>query len=248
MARKAIPIEVKNNIMIKSKRRCAYCFGLYNDLNVKNGQIAHIDRDNENNLEENLAYLCLDHHNLYDTKYRQTVSFYPNELLYYKKKLEEYIRENLDLLNNSSQTFNNKICNSHDYEMFLNIKEICLDTGNLDRLINFNFGKIVPESYFCIDKENTILLYDYFYMAKNNINYYFRDPKLDEFFNNFLYYLSLATERLSNSYIINQNNSIQLNNSLNKTKDAKEFYEYVENIKMSFTAFLNRAIKLGLFS
>lgn len=248
MPRKKIPAKTHSNILIKSKRRCALCFGLHNNLEVKEGQLAHIDRNNENNLEENLAYLCLQHHNLYDTNYRQTANYTPGELIYYKNKLEEYVEKNLVLLDNSHQTSNNKVYNSHDYEMFLNIIEICLKTGNLNRLIYFQFGRVVPENYFCIDEENSILLADYFRILKHDVNYYFRDTELETLFNRFLHYLFLATDRISNSYYITQNYYLQLNNNFNKGMEAKEFDNYVQNMEIAFRKFQNRAIELGLIS
>jgi len=67
------------------------CYKLDSDLSWKHGQIAHIDRNASNNLKENLAYLCQKHHNLYDSKFSQTQSFTPNELLSYKQDLLNHI-------------------------------------------------------------------------------------------------------------------------------------------------------------
>ena len=72
MSRKAVSEKIQAGILCKCRRRCALCFGLDNDFSEKKGQIAHIDRDNTNNNEENLVFLCLDHHNLYDSKFKQT--------------------------------------------------------------------------------------------------------------------------------------------------------------------------------
>jgi len=44
------------------------CFFLNGDLTQKQGQIAHVDHDSSNSEEENLAFLCFAHHNLYDRK------------------------------------------------------------------------------------------------------------------------------------------------------------------------------------
>jgi len=56
------------DILIKSGRRCCLCFGLNGDLSIKPGQIAHLDRDPTNSSPDNLAFLCLPHHDEYDTK------------------------------------------------------------------------------------------------------------------------------------------------------------------------------------
>jgi|JI10StandDraft_1071094.scaffolds.fasta_scaffold38193_4 hypothetical protein len=67
MARKAIPDATQADILLKSRRRCCLCFWLDGEDGVKKGQLAHLDGDNENPAEDNLAFLCLEHHDEYDT-------------------------------------------------------------------------------------------------------------------------------------------------------------------------------------
>jgi len=85
--RTSVPTEIAQRVLILSKRRCSLCDGLEGDQTVKEGQFAHIDRNPENSQEENLVYLCLKHHNLYDTTYRQSKRFTPDEIKHYKKTL-----------------------------------------------------------------------------------------------------------------------------------------------------------------
>jgi hypothetical protein len=56
------------------------------DLSVKDGQLAHIDRDPANAAEDNLIFLCLLHHNLYDTKPSQSKGWLPAELAEIKRR------------------------------------------------------------------------------------------------------------------------------------------------------------------
>jgi hypothetical protein len=67
MARKAIPDATQTNIFLKSRRRCSLCFWLKGEDEVKKGQLAHLDGDNENASEDNLVFLCLEHHDEYDS-------------------------------------------------------------------------------------------------------------------------------------------------------------------------------------
>ncbi len=85
--RKKLPPKLEVRILTLSKRRCALCFGLYSDLDVKRGQIAHLDRHRTNNDEDNLIYLCLPHHDEYDTKPSQSKRFTPGELRKYRGQL-----------------------------------------------------------------------------------------------------------------------------------------------------------------
>lgn len=73
-----------------SKRRCAFCFGLERDLAQKDGQIAHIDRDHSNPEFDNLAFLCLEHHNQYDSKTSQSKGLASRELKAYQLRLFEF--------------------------------------------------------------------------------------------------------------------------------------------------------------
>lgn len=89
--RSPVSSEVERDIVIQSKRRCCLCFGLHGDDNEKQGQLAHIDRDFSNSEESNLAYLCLEHHNEYDSIPSQTRRFKSDELRYYKTRLYKHL-------------------------------------------------------------------------------------------------------------------------------------------------------------
>lgn len=91
MTRKTIHKKTEIAILTKSHRRCALCFHLDFDFKYKKGQIAHIDRDHKNNAEENLVYLCLKHHDEYDTMPSQSKRFKPEELKKAKSELEHNI-------------------------------------------------------------------------------------------------------------------------------------------------------------
>jgi hypothetical protein len=85
--RKSIPAEVQTKILVDSARRCALCFGLDGDLEQKRGQIAHADGDASNAEESNLVFLCIDHHDQYDSRTSQSKGITKLELLEYKSRL-----------------------------------------------------------------------------------------------------------------------------------------------------------------
>ncbi len=74
-------------VLLDAERRCALCFGLEGDLKRKRGQVAHIDQDPLNSQEDNLVYLCLEHHDEYDSKTRQVKGITEIELREYKRRL-----------------------------------------------------------------------------------------------------------------------------------------------------------------
>jgi hypothetical protein len=69
--RKRTPGPTELSILDKSRRRCALCFQLVGDLKETRGQIAHLDGNPANAAEDNLVWLCLEHHSLYDSRTSQ---------------------------------------------------------------------------------------------------------------------------------------------------------------------------------
>lgn len=87
MARRAISDEVVTGVLLSSRRRCCVCFGLNRDLSLKAGQIAHLDQNNANNAEDNLAFLCLTHHDEFDNKTSQRKGLTKGEVKAYRSEL-----------------------------------------------------------------------------------------------------------------------------------------------------------------
>lgn len=86
--RKHVPSDVEVRVLEKSRRRCCLCFSLDGDFKEKEGQIAHLDRNPANCAESNLAFLCLRHHSLYDSKTRQHKNYTIEEVKRAKAALE----------------------------------------------------------------------------------------------------------------------------------------------------------------
>jgi hypothetical protein len=80
MHRKLTPPKIVSVALLKGARRCPLCFHLKFDLAEKNGQIAHFDGNPSNAAEDNLAFLCLDHHTLFDSKTSQHKNYTIHEV------------------------------------------------------------------------------------------------------------------------------------------------------------------------
>lgn len=85
--RKPIPQQVQDEIFVRSRRRCCMCYGLHRDMTLKPGQIAHLDRWSDNPAFDNLAFLCFEHHNEYDSVTRQSKNFTSGEVKTYRDEL-----------------------------------------------------------------------------------------------------------------------------------------------------------------
>ncbi|MFN5950133.1 MAG: hypothetical protein ACK5ZC_09305 [Pirellulaceae bacterium] len=87
VARKPIPESTQVCVLLKSRRRCCLCFGLNGTDEVKKGQLAHLDGNNENFTEDNLAFLCFEHHDEYDSIPRLSKGLREKEVKQYREQL-----------------------------------------------------------------------------------------------------------------------------------------------------------------
>ncbi|PME64449.1 hypothetical protein BCV33_18395 [Vibrio lentus] len=93
MSRKSISPTVQAELLEKSMRRCAICFGVNNDTSQKSGQIAHLDQNNANPALENLIWLCLNHHDEYDGSTSQSKNYTFYEVKKYRGMLYEFVQQ-----------------------------------------------------------------------------------------------------------------------------------------------------------
>lgn len=104
MTRKAIPPKVQADVVTKSKRRCALCVFLDRNEKECRGQIAHLNRDHSDNRFENLVWLCLEHHDQFDSKTSQTKNYTKLEVKNYRDSLyqmnegAEYTKDEIKLV------------------------------------------------------------------------------------------------------------------------------------------------------
>lgn len=93
--RKHIASEVEKRVLMKSARRCALCFHLDMDTRQKKGQIAHLDRRRANSVEDNLAYLCLEHHSDYDSTTSQHKNYTIDEVKTARSELYKWVKKGM---------------------------------------------------------------------------------------------------------------------------------------------------------
>lgn len=87
MTRKSIPPETQRTVLMQSRRRCCLCFWLEGIDEVSKGQVAHLDQDSSNSEFDNLAFLCLEHHDEYDSTPSQSKGLQPQEVKKYRDML-----------------------------------------------------------------------------------------------------------------------------------------------------------------
>jgi tetratricopeptide (TPR) repeat protein len=87
MARATVLEETQVALFAASRRRCCVCVALHHDRSIKPGQIAHLNHDSLDSRFDNLAWLCLAHHDIYDSTTRQSKGITLAEIRYYRDQL-----------------------------------------------------------------------------------------------------------------------------------------------------------------
>ena len=91
MSNRYINPAVEARVLTSCARRCCLCFHLKRDFSEKEGQVAHLDHDKSNGAEDNLAFMCLPHHSLYDSRTSQHKNYTMLEVKTARKKLAEHV-------------------------------------------------------------------------------------------------------------------------------------------------------------
>jgi hypothetical protein len=87
---------IEARVLTRSARRCCLCFQLKRDFTEKEGQIAHLDQNPANGAEENLAFLCLSHHSLFDSRTSQHKNYTNLEVKAARERLYRRVQELLE--------------------------------------------------------------------------------------------------------------------------------------------------------
>ena len=90
-ARLKIKTKDSDHVLLRCGRRCGFCFGLNRDSEIKQGQIAHLDQNNKNPAFDNLMFMCLAHHDQYDSKTSQSKNLTIGEAKEYRDRVGAFI-------------------------------------------------------------------------------------------------------------------------------------------------------------
>jgi hypothetical protein len=161
MDRKRTPVEIETSVLVKSARRCTLCFHLSCDLREKRGQIAHLDKDPSNSAEDNLAFMCLDHHTLYDSKTGQHKNYTIREAKIAREQLYEAIRQNRHAVSSASGA---PVAESESQRKLRKIlpwkakiiKHSLMSTGNAVNMVGSVMGSSYVQLFDCTDSFVTV--------------------------------------------------------------------------------------------
>src|SRR5258708_2630818 len=129
--RKRIPPDVEAAVLNQSRRRCALCFHLHGDTKTKKGQVAHLDHRRANSIEDNLAFLCLDHHTDYDSITSQHKNYTIHEVKVARGALYRWVQKGMPSLSRAS-AMAKKRTGPRRYSMVPEIRSAKWGTGGAD--------------------------------------------------------------------------------------------------------------------
>lgn len=87
------PKKTETDVLVDCRRVCCLCYGLNQDPREKRGQLAHINHNRTDNRYQNLAWLCLFHHDEYDGSTSQSKGLTPQELRVYLDMTYQAVRD-----------------------------------------------------------------------------------------------------------------------------------------------------------
>ncbi len=134
--RKPSPREIELTVLDRSRRRCALCFHLKGDLTEKLGQIAHLDDNPGNSAEDNLVFLCMDHHSLYDSTTSQHKNYTIQEVKAARNRLYQAIEEDPHIQGGLSVVTGRET----DRMALADLMQLMTDTGTMRFLRDANFA------------------------------------------------------------------------------------------------------------
>jgi len=162
------PQDIETRLLVQSRRRCAICFCLAFDTERKPGQIAHLDQNRSNNDLANLAWLCLSHHDQYDSKTSQSKGFTEAEVKTFRSLLYLWVQQSVSSVSFGGFTNEPSAPASKGrgepvrlevYDRRLTVWHAARDlvgkfvsTGEVDRKLLGSFGASTSEAHFLFDE------------------------------------------------------------------------------------------------
>lgn len=86
-SRPALPDQTQTAVVVRSRRRCCLCLYLEGLDKPRKGQVAHLNRKNDDHRFDNLVWLCFDHHDEYDSRTSQSKGLKASEVRHYRDLL-----------------------------------------------------------------------------------------------------------------------------------------------------------------
>lgn len=135
--RKNTPDDIEVEVLAKSVRRCTLCFYLKGTLKKKHGQIAHLNKERSDHRPDNLAFMCLKHHTIFDSRASQHKNYTLKEVKAARARLYEAIAKGQHLKEPGDQASAGR---ETDRQTLAVLIATMAETGTMDWLRKANFA------------------------------------------------------------------------------------------------------------
>lgn len=135
--RKKTPDDIEAEVLMKSARRCTLCFYLKGSLKKKHGQIAHLNGNRANYGMDNLAFMCLKHHSIFDSTTSQHKNYTLKEVKAARARLYDAIAQGQHLNKLDRQALPGR---ETDRQTLSALLETMKKSGTMDWLREANFA------------------------------------------------------------------------------------------------------------
>lgn len=95
--------NIETEVLVACRRRCCLCYFLRDMNEPKKGQIAHINKNRTQSVFSNLVYLCLEHHDEFDSSTSQSKGFTSEEVKRYRDNLYKKLGTERSLSSNKNE-------------------------------------------------------------------------------------------------------------------------------------------------
>jgi hypothetical protein len=117
--RKRPTSSIETAVLVASHRKCCLCY-YWDEIKGRcKGQIAHINGKAHDSRFDNLVFLCIDHHDEYDSRTSQSKGITSGELRVFRNRLYKELNSKSSILNNSADAVASETSSfdeSTDYE------------------------------------------------------------------------------------------------------------------------------------
>jgi hypothetical protein len=114
---------VETAVLVASHRKCCLCFYWDQHKGRRKGQIAHVNGKAYDSRFENLVWLCIEHHDEYDSRTSQSKGITAGELREFRDRLYKELNSKPSILENSADATSAEVSRSDELNEYEKVRK-----------------------------------------------------------------------------------------------------------------------------